>query len=39
MWDESLDVIAFRGSGKTRLYFSKDEICAVLFLRLLYAVL
>jgi hypothetical protein len=34
--DESLGVIAFRGSGNTRLYFSKDEICAVLILRLLY---
>jgi hypothetical protein len=34
--DESLGIIAFRGSGNTRLYFSKDEICAVLVLRLLY---
>jgi len=34
--DESLGVIAFRGSGNTRLYFSRDEICAVLVLRLLY---
>jgi hypothetical protein len=34
--DESLGVIAFRGSGNTRPYFSKDEICAVLVLRLLY---
>jgi hypothetical protein len=34
--DESLGVLAFRGSGNTRLYFSKDEICAVLVLRLLY---
>jgi hypothetical protein len=34
--DESLGVICFRGSGNTRLYFSKDEICAVLVLRLLY---
>ena len=34
--DESLGVIAFRGSGNTRFYFSKDEICAVLVLRLLY---
>jgi len=34
--DESLGVIAYRGSGNTRLYFSKDEICAVLVLRLLY---
>jgi len=34
--DESLGVIAFRGSGNTRLHFSRDEICAVLVLRLLY---
>ena len=34
--DESLGVIAFRGSGNTRLFFSKDEICAVLVLRLIY---
>ena len=34
--DEGLGVIAFRGSGNTRLFFSKDEICAVLVLRLLY---
>jgi len=34
--DESLGVIAFRGSGNTRLYFSKDEICAALVFRLLY---
>jgi len=34
--DESLGVIAFRGPGSTRLFFSKDEICAVLVLRLLY---
>ena len=34
--DESLGVIAFRGSGNTRLFFSRDEICAVLVLRLLY---
>jgi hypothetical protein len=34
--DESLGVIAYRGSGSTRLHFSKDEICAVLVLRLLY---
>ena len=34
--DESLGVIAFRGSGNTRLHFSKDEICAVLALRILY---
>ena len=34
--DESLGVIAYRGSGNTRLYFSKEEICAVLVLRLLY---
>jgi len=34
--DESLGIIAFRGSGNTRLYFTKDEICGVLALRLLY---
>ena len=34
--DESLGVIAFRGSPGTRLHFTKDEICAVLVLRLLY---
>ena len=34
--DESLGIIAFRGSGNTRLFFSKDEICAVLVLRLIY---
>jgi len=34
--DDSLGVIAFRGPGNTRLYFAKDEICAVLVLRLLY---
>jgi hypothetical protein len=34
--DESLGVIAFRGSGNTRLFFSKEEICAVLVLRLIY---
>jgi len=34
--DESLGVVAFRGAGNTRLFFSKDEICAVLVLRLLY---
>ena len=34
--DESLGVIAFRGSGNTRLFFSREEICAVLVLRLLY---
>jgi len=34
--DESLGVIAFRGSGSTRLYFSRDEICGVLVLRLIY---
>ena len=34
--DENLGVIAFRGSGNTRLHFAKDEICAVLVLRLLY---
>ena len=34
--DESLGVIAFRGPANTRLFFSKDEICGVLALRLLY---
>jgi hypothetical protein len=34
--DESLGVIAFRGSGNTRLHFSREEICAVLTFRLLY---
>jgi len=34
--DESLGVIAFRGSGSTRLFFTKEEICAALVLRLLY---
>jgi hypothetical protein len=34
--DESLGVIAFRGSGNTRLHFSRDEICAALTFRLLY---
>ena len=34
--DESLGVIAYRGPGNTRLYFSKEEICAVLVLRLFY---
>ena len=34
--DEGLGVIAFRGSGNTRLRFSREEICAVLVLRLLY---
>jgi len=34
--DESLGVIAFRGSPNTRLFFTKDEICAVLVLRLYY---
>jgi len=34
--DESLGVIAFRGSGNTRLFFSREEICAALVLRLLY---
>jgi len=34
--DESLGVIAFRGAGSVRLRFSRDEICAVLVLRLLY---
>ncbi|MDR0316429.1 MAG: DUF4194 domain-containing protein [Treponema sp.] len=34
--DESMGVIAFRGSGNTRLFLSREEICAVLVLRLLY---
>jgi hypothetical protein len=34
--DESLGVIAFRGQGNTRFHFSREEICAVLVLRLLY---
>ncbi|MCL2806234.1 MAG: DUF4194 domain-containing protein [Treponema sp.] len=34
--DENLGVIAFRGSGKNRLFFSREEICAVLVLRLIY---
>jgi hypothetical protein len=34
--DESLGVIAFRGSGNTRLFFSREEICGVLVLRLIY---
>jgi len=34
--DENMGVIAFRGSGNTRLFFSREEICAVLVLRLLY---
>jgi len=34
--DENLGVIAFRGSGNTRLFFSREEICAVLVLRLIY---
>ena len=34
--DESMGVIAFRGSAGARLRFSKSEICAVLVLRLLH---
>ena len=34
--DESAGVIAFRGQGSSRLFFSREEICAVLVLRLLY---
>jgi hypothetical protein len=34
--DESSGVIAFRGSGNTRLFFSREEICGALILRLLY---
>jgi hypothetical protein len=34
--DENLGVIAFRGSGLIRMHFTREEICAVLALRLLY---
>jgi hypothetical protein len=34
--DESMGVIAFRGSGNTRIHFFLFVICAVLVLRLLY---
>ena len=34
--DESSGVIAFRGSGNTRLFFSREEICAALVLRMIY---
>jgi hypothetical protein len=34
--DENLGVIAFRGSGLVRMHFTREEICAVLALRLLY---
>ena len=34
--DESLGVIAYRGPGSTRFYFSREEICAVLVMRLMY---
>ena len=34
--DESAGVIAFRGSGGNRLFFSREEICAVLVLRMIY---
>jgi len=34
--DESLGIIAFRASGNIRFHFSKEEICAVLVLRLFY---
>ena len=34
--DESLGVIAFRGAGNNRIFFSREEICAVLVLRLIY---
>ncbi|GHV84757.1 hypothetical protein AGMMS50230_03650 [Spirochaetia bacterium] len=34
--DENTGVIAFRGSGSNRLFFSREEICAVLVLRMLY---
>jgi hypothetical protein len=34
--DESAGVIAFRGAGGSRLFFSREEICAVLVLRMIY---
>ncbi|MDR1909972.1 MAG: DUF4194 domain-containing protein [Spirochaetaceae bacterium] len=34
--DEGLGVIAFQGPGSARLHFTREEICAVLALRLLY---
>ena len=34
--DENAGVIAFRGTGGSRLFFSREEICAVLVLRMLY---
>jgi hypothetical protein len=34
--DESSGVIAFRGGGGSRLFFSREEICAVLVLRIMY---
>ncbi|MCL2444135.1 MAG: DUF4194 domain-containing protein [Treponema sp.] len=34
--DDNMGVIAFRGSGNTRLFFSREEICSVLVLRLIY---
>ncbi|MDR1787372.1 MAG: DUF4194 domain-containing protein [Treponema sp.] len=34
--DESLGIIAFRGPGMLRFHFSREEICAVLTLRLIY---
>jgi len=34
--DENLGVIAFRGAGNTRMYFSREEICAALVLRMIY---
>jgi hypothetical protein len=34
--DESSGVIAFRGTGGNRLFFSREEICAVLALRMIY---
>jgi hypothetical protein len=34
--DEALGVIAFRGPASLRYHFSREEICAVLALRLLY---
>jgi hypothetical protein len=34
--DESSGVIAFRGAGGSRLFLSREEICAVLVLRMIY---
>lgn len=34
--DENAGVVAFRGTSGSRLFFSREEICAVLVLRMLY---